>query len=168
MEEQVSRDEVYHLWVLLLQTRDAMLTARENELKEVGVSMIQAGILFMVNTIPGPATPNEISRWIFRKPQTVHVVLKQMVKHGLVRKTKDLERRNMVRISLTRKGKQALAESQEKLGVLGEIMSCLSQEERSQLQELLKRVRAKTFAKIDLKDMPFPEAATPKGDLATR
>jgi len=158
-EENITRNEVYEIWVLLHQTRDAIATARENELKETGISMIQAAVLFIVNAIPGPATPNEIARWIFRTPQTVHVVLKQMEKQGLVRRRKNLKRKNLVHISLTKKGEKALAESQEKLGVIGEILSCLPKEERSQFYTSLGKLRASAFTKIKTEGLPFPEAS---------
>jgi DNA-binding MarR family transcriptional regulator len=111
MENSLSVDKDYALWVLLLQMRDAALKLREKELSQYGISPEQAGVLFIIHTIGNTATPVEISRWLLRKHHTVLGILGRMEKAGLVRKTKDPERKNLVRVTLTEKGRQAYYQS---------------------------------------------------------
>ena len=104
METNVATDQDYELWVLLHQACSPMARARDDELGPVGISRMQAAVLFIVRAITAPATPAEVSRWLFREPHTVSGLLNRMEKHGLVRKIKDLGRKNMIRIVITEKG----------------------------------------------------------------
>ena len=83
MKANVPIDPEYELWVLFHQACDAMARAREDELRKFGISRIQAAVLFIIKAIEGPATPAEISRWLFREPHTVFRLLKRMEKQGL-------------------------------------------------------------------------------------
>lgn len=66
MAATIVGDEDFELWVLLNHVVHAMGRLRENELRKSGVSMMQAKVLFILKTIKVPATPAEISRWMFR------------------------------------------------------------------------------------------------------
>ena len=129
METNVSTDRDCELWMLLQQACDSTRRARGNELREFGISMMQAAVLFIVKSIEGPATPAEISRWLFREPHTVSGLLERMEKQGLVRRVKDLERKNMIRVEITEKGEEAYQGSRE-LKVIRTILSSISPEER--------------------------------------
>jgi DNA-binding MarR family transcriptional regulator len=157
MVAKVDTDKYYELWVLLRQTCDAMVIARDNELRRTsGISSIQAAVLFIVKAVTVPATPAEISRWLFRKPHTVSGLLNRMERRGLVRKVKDLERKNMIRIVLTEKGEQACQRSREKK-VIPSILSCLSPKERDNLWKYADRLRSKTLEEIGVRyQLPFP------------
>jgi DNA-binding MarR family transcriptional regulator len=156
MVAKVDTDKDYELWVLLRQTCDGMLIARENELRKIGISAMQAAVLFVVKTVTVPATPAEISRWLFRQPHTVSGLLNRMEKRGLVRKVKDLERKNMIRIVITEKGEQAYQRSRE-MKVIPSILSCLSPKERDNLWKYADRLRSKTLEEIGVRyQLPFP------------
>ena len=107
MQDVSFTDQDYRLWVLLHQTRDAVHIARKKELGRFEISTIQAAALFIIQAIGEQATPAEISRWLFRKPHSVSGLLNRMEKEGLVKKTKDLDKKNLVRVTLTEKGRQA-------------------------------------------------------------
>lgn len=47
--ETLDRD--FDIWVLLHQARDAVVQARENELKDTGVNMVQAGLLNIIKNV---------------------------------------------------------------------------------------------------------------------
>ena len=149
-------DPEYELWVLLHQTVDTMARARENELREIGISRMQAAVLFIIKAIDGPATPAEISRWLFREPHTVFGLLKRMEKQGLVRRTKDLERRNMIRVTITEKGEEAYRRSR-KLKVIRMILSGLSPEQRDNLKPYLETLRKRALKELGVKhQLLFP------------
>lgn len=156
METNVATDRDYQLWVLLEQACDAMRKARDNELREFRISRMQAAILFIVNAIDGPATPAEISRWLFREPHTVSGILERMEKQGLVRQVKDLERKNMIRVIITEKGEEAYQQSRE-LKVVRTILSSLSPEQMDTLRPYLETLRNKALGELGVKyQLPFP------------
>ena len=156
METNVATDRDYELLVLLHQTCDAMLRARGNDLKQIGISRRQAAVLFIVKAVTVAATPAEVSRWLFREPHTVSELLNRMEKHGLVRKIKNLERKNMIRIVITEKGEQAYQRSRE-MKVIRKILSCVSPKERDNLRTYLKRLRDKALGEIGVGyQLPFP------------
>ena len=156
MENSLSVDKDYALWVLLLQTKDTVFKAREKELSQYGISPEQAGVLFIIHTIGNTATPAEISRWLLRKHHTVLGILGRMEKAGLVRKTRDSVRKNLVRVTLTEKGQQAYYQS-TKIESIREIMSSLSEEERQQLSSCLQTLRARALEELEMDQKPpFP------------
>ena len=156
METNVATDGDFKLWVLLSQTCHAIVTASENELRQIGISSGQAAVLSIVKTVTVPATPAEISRWLFRQPHTVSGLLNRMEKQGLVRKVNDLERKNMIRIVITEKGEQAYQRSRG-VKVIRKILPCLSPEERDNLRTYLETLRNKALGEIGIKyQLPFP------------
>ena len=156
MKTNVATDRDFKFWVLLRQTYHAIVTASENELRQIGISGRQAAVLSIVKAITVPATPAEISRWLFRQPHTVSGLLNRMEKQGLVRKVNDLERKNMIRIVITEKGEQAYQRSSE-MKVIRKILSCLSPEERDNLETYLETLRNKALGEIGIRyQLPFP------------
>ena len=103
----VIEDEAYRLWLLLMQTRRIMFKVRKNELFLLDVVADHSAIFSMIHTLGKNATPAEISRILFREPHTVSAVISRLERTGFVRKTKDLEKKNMVRVELTEKGLNA-------------------------------------------------------------
>ena len=79
-----------------------------------------------------------------------------MEEKGLVRRTRGLEKKNLVRISLKDKEKQALELSSD-TKVIPRILSSLSEEQRQQLITCLEIVRAKALKELGIKkEPPFP------------
>mgnify|MGYP003681958247 CR=1 FL=1 len=142
--------------MLLHQTADAIIRARENELRKIGISRMKAVVLFIVKAISGPATPAEIARWLFREPHTVSGILDRMERQGLIRKAKDLERKNMIRVVLTEKGEEAYHRSSE-IKAIRNILSCLSQGEQDNLRAYLETLRKKALKELRVeRSLPFP------------
>jgi len=77
------------LWVLLNQTTTIMRRVANNELSQVGISMIHGEVLYFVKNAKEPATPAKLSRWLFRETHTVSGLLMHMEKQGLINRTKD-------------------------------------------------------------------------------
>ena len=133
-------DPDYDLWLLLARTHYRVKQARTSELREYGLSPEQAGILYYVANSGNNAMPTEIARWMMREPQTITAIIDRMVKKELLFKKTDKERRNVVRISLTGKGKRAL-ESADKRETFHKVMSGLSAEKRRVLRQILTEMR---------------------------
>ena len=149
-------DQDFNLWWLLVQTRDAILKARRKELRQYNVSGRNAATLFIIQSLGDNATPAEISRWLLREPHSISEILNRMEKQGLVRKIRDLARKNMVRVVLTEKGLEAYFQS-TKLESVRKIMSSLFEEERQQLRSSLLTLRNKALKELGTEyQIPFP------------
>lgn len=156
MRNSLSVDKVYILWVLLRQAKDAVFKATEKELRQYGISPEEAAVLSVVQALGNKAIPAEISRWLLREPHTVSGILSRMEKKGLLRKTKDLDRKNLVRVSLTDKGQQAYYQS-AKLESFRQIISSLSEDKRQQLSSWLKTLRERALKELGVDQEPlFP------------
>ena len=150
-------DEDYMLWVLMNQAKDTICAARDEELRPYGISPMNAAVLFVIQAIGSEATPAEIARWLLRRPNTISDLLNRMERAGLIRKTNDLNRKNMIRIAITEKGLQAYHKS-TKIESVHRIMSCLSKEERQHMRSCLEKLRDEALkpATISIRQVPFP------------
>lgn len=153
--KSLSEDGIYELAVLLAQAREAMMKARQKELAPYNLSPRQSAVLLYLQATNGKATPSEISRGLFRESHSISEILNRMEKQGLVRKVKDLRRKNMVRIELTGKGREACNRS-EKLASIKKMFSTLSNEEQQQLRFYLERLRNRALRLIPKKKPIFP------------
>ena len=156
MKKISSVDQDYNLWVLLQQVGHAAFKVRQKELNQHGISNIQAMVLFVIQAIGNKATPAEISRWVFREPHSISELLNRMKKEGLVRKVKDLERKNLVRVVITEKGQQVYRQS-TKIESIRRVISSLSEEERQQLRSCLETLRDRALKELGVdRKPPFP------------
>jgi len=73
---------------------------------------------------------------LLREPHSVSGILMRMEKQGLLKRTKNMERKNLIRITLTAKGESALKQAMKKEGVK-HVLSKLSEEQRRQLKQSL-------------------------------
>jgi len=128
-----------------------MRKIRAKELLRYGITPEQSSVLFVINAIGARATPAEISRCISREPHSVSGLLSRMEKEGLVERFKDLDRKNMIRIAMTEKGKKAYQQT-IKRDSIHKVMSCLSPEERRQLRANLEKLWNKALEELGLDD----------------
>ena len=143
-ETNVVRDPDRELWGVLHQAAHAIERARDDELREINISMMQAAVLYILKTVKEPITPAMLSRWLFREPHTVSAILDRMEKQGLLKRVKDMPRKNVVRVVLTEKGEEVYQRSKD-WKVVPNILSCLSAEERDALRACLERLRDKAI-----------------------
>ena len=155
MENLSYDDKDYNLWLLMLKVKRLMLKARERDLQQYGITPEQAGMLYLIQANEEKVTPADISRLTFREPHTVSGLINRMEKAGLVTKHKDLDRKNMIRIALTDKGRHAYEQStiREPIHL---ILSALSEDEREKLRSYLNRIQGKTVDVLrKYHDLPF-------------
>lgn len=143
-------DEFYELALLLSTVSRSMYRARNEELKKYGLSPRKAAILNMVSMIGEKATPAEIARWVFRKPHSITELLSRMEREGMVIRVKDLERKNMIRVELTEKGRNLHQLSLNRKAI-ARILSSLSKDERKQLLSFLHVLRNSALKEIRFK-----------------
>lgn len=155
--DQDYRDEEFRLWVLLRQVAHTTLVARDRELNQYGITTIQAAVLHTIQLIGNRATPAEIARRILRERHSVSGLLIRMEKDGLVRKVKDLDRKNLIRVAITEKGQQVYDRSTKRKSI-HKIMSSLSEEERQQLRSCLEKLGNKALRELLVnRKPPFPQ-----------
>ena len=67
----------------------------------------------MAKALGNKCTPAKMSRILVRQPHTVSAIIDRMVKNGFLKKVKDMERKNWVRVIVTEKGEKAAAIAKE-------------------------------------------------------
>ena len=166
MEDFDPKDEDFRLWAMIVWTRRAIYRAMAKELQKCGLTVEETAAMFMIRAIEAVGSnpiPTEVSRWLFREPHSTSTLLVRMERKGLVKRDKDLRRKNLVRVSLTRKGREIFAKAAE-FGSLHRMFSGLSHKERQQLEASLRIVRRKAMGEIALEQsvlypfLPFEEA----------
>lgn len=152
----LSDDLAYRLFVLLRQAGHVIYKSSEKELQKNGISVVEHAVLFITQSIGPKATPAEISRWMVRERNSISALLTRMEKKGLIKLTKDLDRKNMLRVSLTKKGKQVYRIS-AKMETIHSILSTFPKEVIIQLIASLRDLRDRAMEEIGLEyKPPFP------------
>jgi len=150
MKRTSSANKDFKLVVALHHTTNAIVRVREKELSQYGLTYMHAAALFTIHAIGGKgATPAEISRWLFREPHSVSGLLNRMEKAGLITKSKDMDRKNLVRVAMTEKGQQAYSQV-IKREYLHDIMSTLSNEDRKALMGYLRIIKNRALKELGI------------------
>jgi len=136
MVQQIKADKDYTLLTTLLQVSDLLFKIRERELLPQNLSATAAEILFLVDAMGENVTPAKITRMLLREPHSVSGILMRMETHGFIKRTKNMERKNYIRITLTAKGEKALKQVM-KLERTTDILARLSAEQQRQLKTTL-------------------------------
>lgn len=129
-------------WAEMSVTSTILRRAWEMELARVGLTVPQTLVLIIVQSSPEPITPMKLSRLMHREPHTISALLTRMEAQGLVKKERNLERGNWVRVSLAKKGKEAY-ERQVVARRVRNITECLSKQELDALNRINRKMRAK-------------------------
>jgi len=148
--------EFHELWVLLNRGSHIILRARNNELRQYGISSIEAAVLCVMHNMSEKVTPSKVSQNLLREPNSISALLRRMQKKGLVNISRDLDKRNVVRLALTEKGREAYQQSM-KLESICRILSTLSEEEITQLRSFMQKLRDTAVKELaNQREMPFP------------
>jgi DNA-binding MarR family transcriptional regulator len=133
--ENIKLDEYYRIWLLLSQTRSAIFKLRH---KKVGYYLHpnQAAALISVWALNGKVTPATLARRLFLEPHTVSELIIRMEKKGLVTKKRDRKNATVVRITITKKGREVCQKSMGQ-ELIHQVVSRLSDEQRAQLETSL-------------------------------
>jgi DNA-binding MarR family transcriptional regulator len=134
-------------WVNLRRTNDMMVKARDLDLRRFGISHEYSAVLFLVHHLGRRATPAEIARQRYRRPHTISHVLESMGRAGLVERCRDLERRNLVRVALTPKGKAVFKHTRQP-GSLARMLGGFSADEVNELSGILLKLHQSAAAEL--------------------
>lgn len=146
----------YYLWILFNQTRDAISKVRERELLSHRISERHAQLLFIIKLIGRDATPAKIARYLLREPHSISEIIDRMEKQGLLKKVKDLDRKNQVRIKITKKGDDQYKRSFIPKNI-PDALSVLSEDERKQFINSLMKLRQTAVKRVGARyNVPLP------------
>ena len=132
-------DLIMQLWTLLCRSSYSIRRAREQELHKMGLTWIQAAVLHEMQNVEEPLTITQLARRLFREPHTISQLIVRMEKQGLLKKARDLKRKNVVRVLLTNKGEMLRAKSSDS-SLIREILSILPENEQKQLLIQLSKI----------------------------
>ena len=156
MSRHILEDQDFVSWVFLARTRDAIFRNRVKELYKHNLSARQSTVLIALEALGTVVTPAELSKWVFREPHSISNFLKRMERDGYIRRVKDLARKNMIRIEMTDKGREAVHNAR-KMESVHKIMSSLSKEEHQQMRAILEKLWGKALENLGIDNRPvFP------------
>ena len=141
------------LWVLIAQTRDAILRARELEYARYGITNERRAVLAIIQTSGGRATPVDIARDLFRELHSVTEMLVRMEKDGLVTRHKGTGR-SKIEVSLTEKGLDVFDQSFHN-ETDTKIFSALTKKQRERLSQYLWKLRGRTLEHLGIPEWHF-------------
>ena len=125
---------------LRLQTMTAVLDrARDLELATIGLNMPQALVLYCLKVSKEPMTPMKLARMMHKQPHTVSALVHRMERQGLLTTKRDLKRKNWVRVSLTKKGEEAI-KGWVTATMVPDIMGSLSKKEADALYKATQKL----------------------------
>jgi DNA-binding MarR family transcriptional regulator len=152
-------DEYFTLWILVAQTKDAILRARERDYARFGITNERRAVLWYVQNSGGHATPVEIARNLFRELHSVTELLKRMEKDGLITRESSPSR-SRVEARLTEKGLDVLSQSLHN-DTDRRIFSALSAEERETLRSCLWKLRSRALQDLGVPEWHFKVPVNP-------
>jgi DNA-binding MarR family transcriptional regulator len=149
-DKEAFSEEYFTLWVLLAQTKDAILRARERDYARYGISNERRAILYVIQSKGGHAAPVDIARSLFRELHSITEMLRRMETDGLISRHKG-SGRSKVEVRLTDKAQDVLAQSLHN-ETDKRIFSVLPKEDRERLASFLWKIRSTV-----LQDLGIPE-----------
>ena len=142
------------LWAALFQTSHVMEVARENEIRQLGISMMQSAVLWVAKVVEPPVTPGKLSKWLLRKPNSITGLLDRMERQGLITRVKD-KKANHTIVALTELGEDIRKKSASNMKVIHNITSALSDEEIERTIEAMLVLRTKAIQEIAAQQQVF-------------
>jgi DNA-binding MarR family transcriptional regulator len=157
LEQQIKADKEYTLVTQIMQVADIIVKVRDRELLPQNLSATAADILFLVDAMGEGVTPAGITRMVLREPHSVGGILMRMGKQGLLRRTRDMEYKNQIRITLTAKGQKVLKQAMKLDGTMN-ILSRLSVAQKKELRATLMALKEAGIRELHLspKALPWP------------
>jgi len=133
-------------WILLRQTYNLVLKCEDKVFSEYELTTEQHAVLMVIKHIDGPVRPTDVARWLDRSVNSVSMIIDRMVKAGLVRRVRDRKDRRTVFLTITSKAEKAFVPATVAgWGLIQEILSSLSDEDKLTLIRLLETLRDKTY-----------------------
>jgi DNA-binding MarR family transcriptional regulator len=137
------------LLAMFRQTHDAILKIRQKELRAFDITPEQMGALAAIRAIGPVATAAQLSKWLFRNPDSMTVLLRRLEKKGLIEKTPDTRRKNIMRLKLTKTGEKAF-HSASGADQANTILDKLPARKKAQLWAILDKLRSRALETLEM------------------
>jgi DNA-binding MarR family transcriptional regulator len=138
-------------WTILRQTWIVANKVAETKLAKKGLTPEHLAVLWICRDHPGPVTPAEIARLVFREAQSIAGLLNRMEKEGLVKRIPKRKGRPYTEIKLTQKGEDLCSpgiEIQKK--IIMDFSADMPAKERDQFHKTLKGLRIKMLDQLHM------------------
>ena len=117
--------------------------------KKAGITYQQFLVMVILEHKGNQGTVSNIAEELGRTQNTLSVIIDRMEKNGLVRKSRNMSDRRLVKVVMTEKGKQKLADTANTgWGLVREFISPFSDEEIKLMVQLIGRLEKSTREKI--------------------
>jgi len=125
--------------IYLVKRAEIEITSRMvNALEVWGLTPIQFSLLYFIDINKGDLSSAQLSRRFSVTPQSMNELVQVLERKKLLKKNVDPSHRRILRISLTKKGKQLLENSNHALDTLeANLLKELSKEETNTFRNLL-------------------------------
>lgn len=133
-------DGDYELWSLLALVETGMGRARDNELRPLVISKLQAGVMFVVKASDGTAKVSDLSECLFRAPRTMNELVLRMEKQGLVKRVSNPRNKRLKGMLLTQQGEELFEAQNRERKAIHNIVSILSEGEQKTFRVLLEKL----------------------------
>jgi DNA-binding MarR family transcriptional regulator len=147
-------------------TQNAIEKATQKQLDSLNLDTSWVAIMFAIEALGEQATPIMISRYVMRKRHTVSYLLAKMEKLGLVKRARDLDRRNRIRASLTPMAHEMYNEyvKNQRPYFLARILSGLSSTDKNNLTDYLSQLKEKALSYLPIRKVKLPAFKIPGDD----
>jgi len=138
-------------WTIMRQTWIVANKVAETKLAKKGLTPEHLAVLWICRDHPGPVTPAEIARLVFREAQSIAGLLNRMEKEGLVKRIPKRKGRPFTEIKLSPKGEELCGpgiEIQKK--IIMDFSTDMPAKEREQFHKTLKGLRAKMLDQLHM------------------
>ncbi len=153
MSDETPVVNLHRLWHLFRIAHSLGMEMRNRELKELGITRCQATLFFAMRSAGDKATIAELARWTGQRPHGLSALVSRLEAQGLVKRVRDLDRKNLVRVQLTEKGKSAYEAARQRDSI-NMYFAPLSEDQCHSLAETLDTLIRGASKKLRLKLPP--------------
>jgi len=144
MSESIELTENQKAWMRMQTVMAVMERARNLELAKIGLNIPQAEVLYCLKVAKEPLTPMKLARMMHKQPHTVSALVHRMETQGFLTTKRDLKRKNWLRVSLTKKGEEAL-KRWSTATIVPDAISCLSKKESDALYTITQKLHNRSL-----------------------
>jgi DNA-binding MarR family transcriptional regulator len=152
--DQLSEER--RLWRLFGVTYYALFNTKKQAIERVGIQLVRGWVLWGLKAMDRPATITEMSQILNRDRQATAQLIKRMEDDGLVERHKGPSKGSAITVSLTPKGEALINRALDSDKANGEIMTCLTSDERENLAHYLHKLRREALARSASRSQCYP------------
>ena len=139
MEKENLSEANFRLWLLVGKLSHSIIVSRQKELNRYHIPVHQYHVLRVIQDLGSKAALSEVAKQVEREEHAISKQTIRMEKDGLIKRTKNNPKSNILSLELTEKGLDLLKVGRESKSIDG-IFSSLSWEEHQQMESILTKV----------------------------